>query len=122
MGLIYYVYTVPAEIIDEVIDRDLDFDLLENETNPVTFNCGATGEPVPTISWYFNTMLLNVSDASDYIILNTMREKVIESLLIIINPQLFDAGTYTCRAENVIGSDSSAGILTINGKVKIIAY
>ena len=108
-----------------MIDHDLDFDFLENETNPVTFTCGATGEPVPTISWYFNTMLLNVSDASDYIILiitNTMREKVIESSLIIINPQLFDAGTYTCRAENVIGSDSSAGILTINGKVKIIAY
>ena len=102
-----------------MIDHDLDFDLLENETNPVTFTCGATGEPVPTISWYFNTMLLN---ASDYIILNTMREKVIESSLIIINPQLFDAGTYTCRAENVISSDSSAGILTINGKVKIITY
>ena len=42
-----------------------------------------------------------------------------ESSLQIINPETSDAGTYTCHAENVVGSDSSSGILTVNGKMCI---
>ena len=43
----------------------------------------------------------------------------VESSLTIINPETSDAGTYTCHAENVFGSDNSSGILTINGKIHI---
>ena len=43
----------------------------------------------------------------------------VESSLTIINPETSDAGTYTCHAENVVGSDNSSGILTVNGKVDI---
>ena len=91
-------------------------DLLENETNPITFTCQATGEPLPTISWYFNGVMINALNTSNYNISNTVSGVVVvESLLTIFNTQSSDVGTYTCHAENVIGSDRSSGILTING-------
>ena len=49
---------VQAKITDEVTD------LVENETNPVTFSCQAFGEPVPTISWYFNSVTINVQNSN----------------------------------------------------------
>ena len=110
----YYacIYTCAdqAEIIDEVIG----YDILENETNPVTLTCGATGDPVPTISWYFDDMLL--TGGIDFIITTTVREKLIESSLTIVNPQF--VGLYVCVAENVIGSNIR--MFTINGKMMII--
>ena len=30
----------------------------ENERETASFTCQATGEPIPTISWYFNGVLL----------------------------------------------------------------
>ena len=42
-----------------------------------------------------------------------------EGSLQIINPETSDAGTYTCHAENVVGSYSSSGILTVNGKIHV---
>ena len=42
-----------------------------------------------------------------------------EVTLTIVNPETSDAGTYTCHAENVVGSDNSSGILTVNGKMYI---
>ena len=91
--------------------------MLENETNPITFTCEATGEPVPTISWYYNNILLNVLNASDHNISSIVSGIVVESLLTIFNTQSSDVGTYTCHAENLIGSDRSSGILTVNGKL-----
>ena len=92
-------------------------DLLENEANPVTFICAATGDPLPTISWYFNNILLNTSDHN---ISRAVSGIVVESLLTIFNVQSSDVGTYTCHAENFIGSDRSSGILTVNGKLLCI--
>ena len=91
-------------------------DLLENESNPITFTCRATGEPLPTISWYFNSVLLNASNATDYNVSSLMNGTVVESLFTILDAQSSDVGTYTCHAENTFGSDTSFGILTINGK------
>jgi len=107
------VYVVQPEITDEVTD------LLENETNPVTFTCQATGEPVPTISWYFNGtsgVMINVSDTSKYNISSSMNGAVIMSSLTILNAQSFDVGRYTCYSKNILGIDTSSGILTVNGK------
>ena len=105
----YYIL-VRAEITDEVPD------LVENETNLVTFHCQATGEPVPNINWYFNDVMINVSDESDYNISDSLNGTVVESILSIENVQSFNVGTYTCHAENFIGIDRSLGILTVNGK------
>ena len=105
-----YSYVVQAEITDGIID------MLENETNPITFSCKAIGEPVPNISWYFNGELIDVSNASKYIISNSSNGTMVISLLTIMNTQSSDVGRYTCFTENIIGSNQSSGVLTVNGK------
>ena len=105
-----YSYVVQAEITDGVID------MLENETNPITFSCEAIGEPVANISWYFNGELIDVSNASKYIISNSSNGTLVTSLLTIVNTQSSDVGRYTCFAENFVGRDQNSGVLTVNGK------
>ena len=91
-------------------------DVLENETNSVTFSCQAIGEPVPTISWHFNGTMINVSDTSKYSVFNTINGNEITSLFTIMTTQSSNAGVYTCEAENFLGTDRNFGILTVNGK------
>ena len=105
-----FVYVVQAEIINDVAD------LLENETNAVTFTCQSLGEPVPTISWYFNDDMINVSDSSKYNITSSVNGTLVKSLLTIVSIISSDVGTYTCHANNIIGTDINSGILTVNGK------
>ena len=103
-------FLVAAEITNGLIDR------LENETSPIIFSCEATGEPVPSISWYFNGAMITVSNTSNYNISNTLNGiATIKSALAIVNAQSPDVGTYACLAENSIGSDRSLGVLTVNG-------
>ena len=104
------MHLVQTEITDEVTD------MLENETNLVTFSCQATGEPVPTIIWYFDGVMINVSNTSKYNVTSSMHGTVITSIIIIMNTQSSDAGIYTCEAENFLGTIRSSGILTINGQ------
>ena len=104
------LFIVQTEVISDVTD------LFVNETNPITFSCQVTGEPVPFISWYFKGVTMNVSDASKYNISNTLSETTVTSLLMITNVKSSDAGTYACQAENIIGIDRSSGVLTVNSK------
>ena len=90
--------------------------MLENETNPVTFGCQATGEPVPTITWYFDSVMINVSNTSEYNVTSSINDTVITSIITIVNTQSSDAGIYTCEAINFLGNSRSSGILTINGQ------
>ena len=96
--------------------------MLENETNPITFSCQAIGEPVPNISWYFNGAMIDVSNASKYIISNSFNGTKVISLLTIMNTRSSDVGRYTCFAENVNDSDQSSGVLTVNGKNIYVVY
>ena len=82
----------------------------------MTFNCQAIGEPLPNITWQFNDIMINVSDATKYNVTDTLNETVITSLFTIISTQSSDVGTYTCFAENIIGSDQRFAVLTLNGK------
>ena len=91
-------------------------DLVENETNPVTFSCQATGEPIPTITWYFNSIMINTLNANKYNISTSINGNEIISLFTIINMRSSDVGTYTCQAENIIGNDKSSRILTVHGE------
>ena len=35
----------------------------------------------------------------------------------IMNVESSDVGTYTCNATNVVSSDTSSGVLTVNGEL-----
>ena len=96
--------------------------MLENETNLVSFSCQAIGDPAPIISWYFNGVMINISDASKYNVSSLTNGTTVTSLLTIMNTQSSDVGTYTCFAENIIGSDQSSGVLTVNGNYSSCIY
>ena len=101
---------VPPAISPEVIDQT------QNETDTASFTCVATGEPVPTISWYFNDVPVDVTDTVKYEIVSTISPTSTQSVLRIRNVQSSDVGTYTCNATNLISSTTSSGVLTVNGE------
>ena len=86
-------------------------DQTQDEGDTASFTCQATGEPVPTISWYFNGTLL--ADGATH----TISETLVNSTLTIMSVQSSDVGTYTCNATNVVSSDTSSGVLTVNGEL-----
>ena len=76
------------------------------------------GKPVPDISWYFNDVMINVSDSSNkyMIVSRSLNITTIENTLTVYNVTSSDVGTYTCNSLNVIGSVTSFGILTVTSK------
>ena len=93
-------------------------DEVRNETENVTLLCEAVGEPVPDISWYFNDVMINVSDnSSKYMIVSrSLNITTTENTLTVYNVTSSEVGTYTCSASNIIGSVTSSGILTVTSK------
>ena len=79
------------------------------------------GEPVPDISWYFNSAMINVSDnSSKYTIMSrSLNITTTENTLTVYNVTSSDVGTYTCNSSNIIGSVTSSGILTVTSKYYI---
>ena len=108
-----FVFLVTPTISPEVMDETQD------EGGAASFTCQATGEPVPTISWYFNGIpISNNTDVDKYDISETsVNTTTINSTLTIMNVQSSDVGTYTCNATNVVSSDTSSGVLTVNGEL-----
>ena len=76
------------------------------------------GEPVPEISWYFNDVMINVSDnSSKYMIVSrSLNITTTENTLTVYNVTSSDVGTYTCNASNIIGNITSSGIMSVNSK------
>ena len=90
-------------------------DQTHNEGENAFFTCQATGEPVPTISWYFNNTLL--ANGTEYTISEmSVNTTTINSTLTIMSVESSDVGTYTCNATNVVSTDTSSGVLTVNGE------
>ena len=89
----------------------------QNERDTASFTCQATGEPIPTISWYFNGAPVNDANTMKYTISLMSLNNTINNTLTIMNVQSSDVGTYTCNATNVVSSDTSSGVLTVNGKL-----
>ena len=98
-------------------------DQTQNETDNATFICQATGEPLPTITAYFNGVPVDLDNTAKYastiIVLNSTTTS---STLTIMNVQSSDVGTYTCNATNLVSSDTSSGVLTVNGEDYFINY
>ena len=93
----------------------------QDEGGGSSFTCQATGEPVPTISWYFNGIpISNDTDVDKYDISETSVDTTtINSILTIMSMESSDVGTYTCNATNVVSNDTSSGVLTVNGESTI---
>ena len=89
-------------------------DQTQVEGYSVSFSCQATGEPVPTISWYFNDVPVNMSNKHNISII-TVNMTSINSILIVKGVGSSDVGTYTCNATNILSTDISSGVLSVNG-------
>ena len=92
--------------------------MVRNQTEDVTFLCQTVNEPVPDISWYFNGVMINVSDnSSKYMIMSrSLNITTTENTLTVYNVTSTDVGTYTCNSSNIIGSVTSSGTLTVISK------
>ena len=93
-------------------------DQIRNQSDNVTFLCQAVGEPAPDISWYFNDVMINVSDnSSKYMIVSrSLNITTTENTLIVYNVTSSDVGNYTCNASNRVGYDGNSGYhLQVNG-------
>ena len=81
----------------------------QNRINAIA--CQAVGEPVPDISWYFNDVMINVSDSnSKYMIMSrSLNITATENTLTVYNVTSSDVGVYNCTAANILGSDTRNG-------------
>ena len=89
----------------------------QNEGFIASFTCQADGEPLPTISWYFNDAPLDESNTAKYMIANRTIPNANMNILNIMSVESSDVGTYKCNATNVVSSDTSSGVLTVNGEL-----
>ena len=111
------IYLVAPGISPEVMDQT------EDERDTASFTCQATGEPVPTISWYFNGDPVDEANMMKYTISTvSLNSTTITNILTIMSVQSSDVGTYTCNAINAVSNDTSSGVLTVNGKSIIVNY
>ncbi|XP_047673954.1 hemicentin-1 isoform X2 [Tachysurus fulvidraco] len=90
------VYTHPA--FTETLE-----DTALNKGDRLLLTCGATGIPMPKVSWAFNNNIIPVH----YSHVNGHSELVIERV------SKDDAGTYSCIAENRVGSVKSLGFVYV---------
>ena len=123
---IFSWFTVPPNITFP----DDNFTYFVNESDPVTFECTATGIPPPSINWYKNGTLLN----SSYDVRITIPDTGVDGTATIMTPRGSDvmpmvmrtltldnttdgdSGTYTCVAENSVTSVSQDFELFVNGE------
>ena len=89
-----------------------------NNGDTAAYNCIASGEPIPTINWYFDGTLVDKANVVKYSISQSINASTItiSSTLKVMNVQSSDVGTYTCNATNAVSSDTSSGVLVINGE------
>ena len=97
--------TVIPMILSEITD------LSDGGRTIGNFTCTAIGEPVPDISWYFNDVMINVSDnSSKYMIESrSLNITTTENTLTVYDVISSDVGVYTCIATNTQGNDTQLG-------------
>ena len=82
--------------------------------NRVYLTCQATGDPLPTISWYFNDTLVNESDK--YQISTTLLNYTTSTnTLTVRRVGSSDVGNYTCYATNGASTATDYGVISVNG-------
>jgi len=83
--------------------------LTVNEGGTASFQCSASGNPEPTVSWY---RLGNQS--------NTPQLAVSRGRLELANVTGSDSGVYQCLATNILGNSQEVVRLTVNGEFLVI--
>ena len=73
-----------------------------------TFNCTASGDPSPALTWSYNDQQLS---SGGRLLLSPGGES-----LRILNAQQSDEGAYVCVAENQVGSDTAQASLDVQGE------
>ena len=113
-----------VHIFDHIVGPSITglMDQTENERDTTSFTCQADGEPLPTISWYFNGVPLNESNAAKYTITDRQMPNSNSEILSIMSLESSDVGTYTCNATNVVASNTSSAVLTVNGELIILVF
>ena len=104
------MHSIFCVTVNPIILSDIT-DLSDEGRDMANFTCQAIGKPVPDISWYFNDVMINVSDnSSKYMIVSrSINISTITSMLTVYNVTSSDVGVYTCTAFNALGNDTSHG-------------
>jgi len=88
-----------------------------NEGDTASFTCQVSGTPIPKISWYFNGVPVEKENSMKYMISEmSFNPTTKNNTLKIIGVDSSDIGTYTCNATNIVSSDTSSGMLAVNGE------
>lgn len=82
------------------------------EHNPMTFTATVTANPTPNVTWYFNDVQL-LPTTSGIQITQTQQEDQIISKLMLASVTRVNAGQYTCKATNLVGSVSNTTTLPV---------
>ena len=82
-----------------------------------TLSCSASGDPIPSIQWFFNGVDELVTNAD-----LTVTSMSGSSTLTIHSVQMSNAGLYECRAVNSAGSDSGVANIMVTSKWYRIVY
>ena len=89
-------------------------DITEHERQNATFDCFGTGEPTPTVTWFFNGMQLQTTGNSKYGVAGFGDSNF--GALTIFNLVYNDHGTYTCMVSNGFKAINDSAILQVQGR------
>lgn len=83
--------------------------LMAAQGGNLTIPCHPDAAPQPEITWLQNGQAIGYGDSR--------REILLDGTLHIKEVSFSDQGTYTCKATNVNGEDTSSSLITVVGKV-----
>jgi hypothetical protein len=92
-----------------ILTVPIDQQHIEGET--AKFNCFATGDPIPQVTWKFNGTAILTNNTKYYIGLIT--DAADFGSLTISDVTYFDKGVYTCIATNINGTSSVEASLSV---------
>ena len=104
------IFCLICAVVPSILFPLVNFTYIVNETDPVTFNCSATGIPPPEITWMRNGVLLDdnvdprisLGNLSDPEVFPTTGGNIysVSRNLTISNTGDNDSDTYTCVGSN----------------------
>ena len=72
-------------------------------------DCLATGNPMPVVTWFFNSALVLTSESSRVL-------QAANNSLLVSDVLVSDEGQYLCQARNVAGTESATIQLIVHGE------